>query len=323
MNSIHLPKPILILTYLGAGRPSGLFPSSLPTRNLYLFFFSLSVQHALPTSFFLLRSSCWWTGCGTVESSWNVMANGDTREGKLRGYWWMEWVATTLHTTSEHGLSIITTVDAHTSAASSRPNWRPRRFKWTRPFRRKTKSGLCTCAITFQTQSNSQHTLITRPAVLSAPYTQADGSVEALCHSLRDQLRPAAPITNLLRGWAIHCRSRRFERESFSALTGNQTIVVIMHVHYRTEGLLKLKDLIKLLTAIQISVRTHKQVAVGRELATLIAYILWEGNAWNFCQTRPLVPEKGREIKFSLHYSLQPSPGQQIGSFVGIRTWNE
>ena len=25
-------------------------------------------------------------------------------------------------------------------------NWHPRRFKWTRPFRRKTKSGFCTCA---------------------------------------------------------------------------------------------------------------------------------------------------------------------------------
>ena len=42
-----------------------------------------------------------------------------------------------------------TTADAHTSAASSRLNWRPRRFKWTRPFRRKTKSGFCACAITF------------------------------------------------------------------------------------------------------------------------------------------------------------------------------
>jgi len=36
----------------------------------------------------------------------------------------MEWVASTLHTTSEHGLSSITTADAHTSAASSRLNWR-------------------------------------------------------------------------------------------------------------------------------------------------------------------------------------------------------
>jgi len=31
----------------------------------------------------------------------------------------------------------------------------PRRFKWTRPFRRKTKSGFCACAITFQTQDTS------------------------------------------------------------------------------------------------------------------------------------------------------------------------
>jgi len=57
------------------------------------------------------------------------------------------------HTTSERGVSSITNADAHTSAASNRLNWRPRRFKWTRPFRRKTKSGFCACAITFQTQS--------------------------------------------------------------------------------------------------------------------------------------------------------------------------
>jgi len=67
----------------------------------------------------------------------------------------MEWLASTLHTTSEHGVSSITTAGAHNSAAGSRLNWRPRRFKWTRPFRRKTKSGFCACAITFQTQSMS------------------------------------------------------------------------------------------------------------------------------------------------------------------------
>jgi len=37
-------------------------------------------------------------------------------------------------TTSQHGVSGITTADAHTSAASSRLNWRPRRFKWTHRF---------------------------------------------------------------------------------------------------------------------------------------------------------------------------------------------
>ena len=89
-----------------------------------------------------------------VDSSWKVMANGDAREGKWRGNWRMECVASTLHTTSEHGVSSITTADAHTSAASSRMNWRPRRFKRTRLFHRKTRSGFCACAITFQTQSN-------------------------------------------------------------------------------------------------------------------------------------------------------------------------
>ena len=32
-------------------------------------------------------------------------------------------------------------------------NWPTRQFKWTRPFRWKTKSGFCACAITFQTCS--------------------------------------------------------------------------------------------------------------------------------------------------------------------------
>ena len=85
-----------------------------------------------------------------VESCWNVMAHGDARVGKWRGIWRMEWTASTLHVTSEHGVPSITTADAHTSAASSRLKWRPRRYKWTRPFRRKTKSGFCACTITFQ-----------------------------------------------------------------------------------------------------------------------------------------------------------------------------
>jgi len=93
--------------------------------------------------------------CNNVECVWNLMAHGDAREGKWRGNWQMEWVASTLHTTSEHGVSSITTADAHTSAASSPLNWRPRRFKWTRLFRRKTKSGFCAWAITFQTHSTT------------------------------------------------------------------------------------------------------------------------------------------------------------------------
>ena len=80
------------------------------------------------------------------------MAHSDAWEGKWRRNWWMEWIASTLHTPSEHGASSITTADVHTSAASSQLKWRPCRFKWTRPFCQKTKSGFCACAVTFQTQ---------------------------------------------------------------------------------------------------------------------------------------------------------------------------
>ena len=145
--------------------------------------YNSSSQYQLLTNSFHYRSGS-QNLFTCVESSWNVMAHGDAREGKWRGNWRMEWVASTLHTTSEHGVSSITTAegkwrgnwrmewvasalhttsehgvpsittaDAHTSAASSRLNWRPCRFKWSRPVRRKTKSGFCACAITFQTQS--------------------------------------------------------------------------------------------------------------------------------------------------------------------------
>jgi len=100
--------------------------------------------------FMLTKWKAQFRGCTMLDSSWNVMAHSDARERKWRGNWRMEWVASTLHTTSIHGVSSITTADAHISAASSRLNWRPRRFKWTRPFRRKTKSGFCACAIIFQ-----------------------------------------------------------------------------------------------------------------------------------------------------------------------------
>ena len=91
-----------------------------------------------------------------VESSWNVMAHGDTREEKWRGNKRMEWATSKCHMAAEHRLArAVKTLqaDMHSSPASSRLNWLPRRFKWTRPFGRKTKSGFCACAITFQTQS--------------------------------------------------------------------------------------------------------------------------------------------------------------------------
>jgi len=84
------------------------------------------------------------------EMWWHTVTHG-----RGRGNWRMEWVASTLHTTSEHGVSSITTADVHTSAASNRLNWHPRRLKWTRPFLRQTKSGFCVCAITFQLTSTN------------------------------------------------------------------------------------------------------------------------------------------------------------------------
>ena len=60
-----------------------------------------------------------------VDSSWHVMAHGGARDGKWRGNCRMQWVASTLHTNSENGVSSITNADVHTSAASSRLNWRP------------------------------------------------------------------------------------------------------------------------------------------------------------------------------------------------------
>ena len=90
-----------------------------------------------------------------LESSWNVMAHCDTREGKWRGNWRMEWGSQ--YSSHYLGTSSITTADAHTSAANSRLNWRPRWFKWTRPFRRERKSGFSSCAITFPLASKTQY----------------------------------------------------------------------------------------------------------------------------------------------------------------------
>jgi hypothetical protein len=103
---------------------------------------------------------------------------------KWRGYWRMEWVASTLHTTSKHGVSSITTADAHNSAASSRLNWWPRRFKWTRPFRRKTKSGFCACAITFQMQSITPKSV----KILNSSITLASCSLKFSCWQFRLKL---------------------------------------------------------------------------------------------------------------------------------------
>ena len=91
--------------------------------------------------------------CLAVESSWNVMAHGDAREGKWRGNWRMECVASTLprNTVYPALLPLMCTPRLPVVDWTDAPHW----FKRTRPFRRKTKSGLCACAITFQRKSSS------------------------------------------------------------------------------------------------------------------------------------------------------------------------
>ena len=58
-----------------------------------------------------------------VSSITTAGAHNSAARSRLN--WRMQWVASTLHTTSEHGVSSINTADAHTSAASSRLNRRP------------------------------------------------------------------------------------------------------------------------------------------------------------------------------------------------------
>ena len=161
------------------------------------------------------------------------MAHGDAQEGKWRGNWRMEWVASTLHTTSEHGASSITTADAHTSAASSRLNWRPRRFKWTRPFRRKTKSGFCACAIndvrstarspelTSQSWNWAPHSGRRHPSLRNADMNGFRVQTDTcICHSFRSNLTSTNDYVTAecmwWRSWLKHCgRSRvRFPRVS-------------------------------------------------------------------------------------------------------------
>jgi len=87
----------------------------------------------------ILHSECggtWWRTGGEVKGK---LANGVGSQYS--------------HTTTGRSVPSITNADAHTSAATSRLKWLHRRFKWTRPFRRKTKTGFCACANRFRTSS--------------------------------------------------------------------------------------------------------------------------------------------------------------------------
>jgi len=53
------------------------------------------------------------------------MAHGDARVGEVKGKLANGVGSQYAHTTSERGVSSITTADAHNSAVSNRLNWRP------------------------------------------------------------------------------------------------------------------------------------------------------------------------------------------------------
>ena len=71
-----------------------------------------------------------------------MVTHGDAREEKWRGKRRMEWVASSLQ------------LDSLSKKASTRLNWHPSWYKWTRPFRWKTESGFCACAVTVCFHSN-------------------------------------------------------------------------------------------------------------------------------------------------------------------------
>ena len=74
----------------------------------------------------------------------------------------MQLVASTLHTTPEHAVSSITTADAaHLGCQQSTELTPPHRadLNGLIRFARKTKSGFCACAITFQTHSTVFHSV--------------------------------------------------------------------------------------------------------------------------------------------------------------------
>jgi hypothetical protein len=138
-----------------------------------------------------------------VESNWNVMAHGDTREGKWRENRRMELVVSTLHTTSEHGAPSITTADAHNSAASSRLNWRtpadlngPVRFAETRNL------------VSARAPSHFKRGLTTRGKVAGAwrwppnPPTRAEDKERVELYSLYPSVL-SWQVTG--QGWRIYC----------------------------------------------------------------------------------------------------------------------
>ena len=113
-------------------------------------------------------------GASTISSSSrfvycvrNVVAQGDAREGKWRGNWRMAWVASTI--TRPRNVVYQALLPLKRTPPLPAVDWTdsPHRFKWTRPFRRKTKCGFCACAIRFRTSSPDSPV----PTVVTTPTT--------------------------------------------------------------------------------------------------------------------------------------------------------
>ena len=81
----------------------------------------------------------------TVEVVRNLVAHGDAREGKWRGNWRIDWVASTL--TPPPNVVYAALLKLMRTNRLPVVDWTdvPCRFKWTRPFRGKTKSDFCAC----------------------------------------------------------------------------------------------------------------------------------------------------------------------------------
>ena len=92
----------------------------------------------------------------------------------------MDWVASTLHTTSEHGVSSITTAVAHTSAASSRLCDAPADLNGLVRFAER-RNLVSARVITFQTQSNAR-------------YTMFRGSVKGTGYPVHSPVSPSLPL---------------------------------------------------------------------------------------------------------------------------------
>ena len=91
----------------------------------------------------------------TVELVRNLMAHGDAREGKWSGNWRMECVASTLTPPPNVVYPALLKLKRTLRLPAVDLTDAPHRIKWTRPFRGKTKSGFCACAITFRTSYTS------------------------------------------------------------------------------------------------------------------------------------------------------------------------